>query len=78
MVTDLARKLNLKTIELRSLLAGKKQIVISHQIENVFNCWKEKRAGENLEPLEIFYAGYILANLAVRDLFKKDRGKLKN
>ena len=68
-----------KTIELRSLLTGlKKEIIISHEIEKAFKYWREKRAGENLEPLEIFYAGYILANPAVRDLFKKDRGELKN
>lgn len=68
-----------KTVELRSLLNGpKKQIVISKEIEETFNDWKEKRAGENLDPLEIFYAGYILANPMVRDLFKKDKCKLKN
>jgi hypothetical protein len=69
----------LKTIELRSLLTGtKREITISNDIEKFFNCWKEKRAGENLEPLEIFYAGYILANPSVRDLFKKNKGELKN
>lgn len=68
-----------KTIELRSLLNGpKKQIAISSEIEKAFEDWKEKRAGENLEPLEIFYAGYILANPMVRDLFKKDKCELKN
>ena len=68
-----------KTIELRSLLKGpKKQVVISSEIEKAFKDWKEKRAGENLEPLEIFYAGYILANPMVRDLFKKDKCELKN
>lgn len=68
-----------KTIELRSLLKGsKKIIVISSEIEKAFKDWKEKRAGENLEPLEIFYAGYILANPMVRDLFKKDKCELKN
>ena len=68
-----------KTIELRSLLKGpKKIIVISSEIEKAFKDWKEKRAGENLEPIEIFYAGYILANPMVRDLFKKDKCELKN
>lgn len=68
-----------KTIELRSLVKGpKKQIVISSEIEKAFKDWKEKRPGENLEPLEIFYAGYILANPMVRDLFKKDKCELKN
>lgn len=69
----------MKTIEVRSLLNGpKKQIVISPEIEKAFEDWKEKRAGENLEPLEIFYAGYILSNPMVRDLFKKDKYELKN
>lgn len=69
----------MKTIELRSLLNGpKKKIVISPEIEKAFEDWKEKRAGENLEPLEIFYAGYILSNPMVRDLFKKNKCELKN
>ena len=68
-----------KTIELRSLLKGpKKTIVISQDIEKAFKDWKEKRAGESLEPLEIFYAGYVLANPMVRDLFKKNKCELKN
>lgn len=69
----------MKTIELRSLANGNnKQIMIPSEIEKFYEVWKEKRAGENLEPLEIFYAGYILANPMVRELFKKDKCELKN
>jgi hypothetical protein len=69
----------MKTIEVRSLLSKRrKSIAISPEIEKAFEDWKEKRAGENLEPLEIFYAGYILANPMVRDLFKKNKCELKN
>ena len=69
----------MKTIEVRSLLSERRKLItISPEIEKAFEDWKEKRAGENLEPLEIFYAGYILANPMVRDLFKKDKCELKN
>lgn len=55
------------TIELRSLISGEnKKIEISHEIENVFNLWKNK-VNKEPEPLEIFYAGYVLSNPMVRE-----------
>ena len=60
-----------KTIEIRSLVSGEnKEITISNEIEQAFKDWKEKRAGDKIKPIEIFYAGYVLANPMVRDLFK--------
>jgi len=68
----------MQTIELRSLLDGtNKKITIPKELGEIFEDWKAKRAGEDIQPLEIFYAGYILANPMVKDLFKKDKGKLK-
>lgn len=62
----------MKTIELRSLLTNKpKEIKIPSEIENIFNIWKKKINNENAEPLQVFYAGYILSNPIVRDLYKE-------
>ena len=62
----------MKTVELRSLLTNKpKEITIPGEIKNAFDIWKKKINKENVEPLEIFYAGYILANPIVRDLYKE-------
>ena len=63
-----------KTVELRSLLNGsKKQIVIPKDFEKLLKTWEELRKesyNKSIEPLEIFYAGYILANPMVREKFK--------
>lgn len=62
----------LRTIELRSLLNGtNRELVISADIERAFNIWRDKRKGDELKPLEIFYAGYILANPIVREQYVK-------
>lgn len=66
----------METIELRSLLCGRnKKVIISEEIAESFRIWKEKRAGEEINELEIFYAGYVLSNPVVRELYKKDKKK---
>lgn len=37
----------------------------------VFETWKERRGDDVLQPLEIFYAGYVLSNPVVRDQYRK-------
>lgn len=60
----------MKTIELRSLLnKSDMEIEIPTPIEEVFNIWKSQRK-DKIEPLEIFYAGYILANPVIREKYK--------
>lgn len=62
----------MRTIKPHSLLTGaNKEITINSEIERVFNIWKDKRKGDELKPLEIFYAGYILANPIVREQYVK-------
>ena len=72
----------MKTIELRSLLVDdiyeKREIVIPKDIENTFNNWlnrirkiKCKNPNEKIEPLEIFYAGYVLSNPMICDQYKE-------
>lgn len=63
------------TFELRSLITGKnKKIVIPSDFNKVLKTWEKlrKQADPNteLDPLEIFYAGYILANPNVRDQYR--------
>lgn len=63
------------TFELRSLITGKnKKIVIPSDFNKVLKTWEKLRtqADPNTEtdPLEIFYAGYILANPNVRDQYR--------
>lgn len=68
-----------KTIELRSLLTEQnREINIPKDIEEFFEVWKELREksyNKDIEPAEIFYAGYILANPMVRDQYKILRRK---
>lgn len=74
----------MKTVEVRSLLVNdiheKKEVTIPKDIENTFNNWlnrirkiKCKNSNEKIEPLEIFYAGYVLANPVVRDPIQRSR-----
>ena len=64
----------MKTFELRHLAEDIKiQIDIPLGVQEAYQVWKEKTAGEKIEPLEIFYAGYILSNPAVREKFKKEK-----
>jgi hypothetical protein len=62
------------TIELRSLATGEnKKIVIPKDFEKLLKTWEELRKesyNKSIEPLEIFYAGYILANPMVKEQFK--------
>ncbi len=62
------------TIELRSLVNGEnKEVPIPKDFENFFKAWEELRKesyNKSIEPLEIFYAGYILANPMVRDQYR--------
>lgn len=68
----------MKTLELRALLNNvEKEIPISEEIQTVFNIWKKKRKGE-VEPLEIFYAGYILANPIVREQYMKSEFRINS
>lgn len=62
----------MKTLELQSLLKGEeKQIEIPVELQKVFETWKERRGDEVLQPLEIFYAGYVLSNPVLRDQYRK-------
>lgn len=62
----------MKTLELRALLDGKEKVIeIPVEIQKIYNLWKEKRGDEVLNPLEIFYAGYILSNPILRDKYRK-------
>jgi hypothetical protein len=53
------------------LTGANKEITINCEIERAFNIWKDKRKGNELKPLEIFYAGYILANPILREQYVK-------
>ena len=69
----------MKTLELRSLLTGKEKVIdIPVEIQNAFEIWKRKRKGDVLDPLEIFYAGYIMSNPMVRDEYKKSEKVINN
>lgn len=64
----------MKTLELRALLNGQeKEIEIPTELIKVFNIWKEKRKDSVLDPIEIFYAGYILSNPVVREQYRKSK-----
>lgn len=65
---------NMTTIELRSLVNGEnKEVPIPREFEKFFKTWEKLRTesyNKSIEPLEIFYAGYILANPMVRDQYR--------
>ena len=68
----------MKTYEIRSLLNDEQKIInISPEIKNVFEVWLKKRKNINvsIEPVEIFYAGYVLSNPNVKDKYLRE---LKN
>lgn len=68
----------MKTVELRSLLDGtNKEIDIPVEIAQAYSNWKEKRT-DIVDPLEIFYAGYVMSNPIVREQFKKEKLKINN
>ncbi len=64
------------TCELRRLLKDEVvPVTIPKDIEKVFDVWLEKRKDKNetskIELLEIFYAGYVLANPVLREQYLK-------
>lgn len=68
----------MKTIELRSLISGiPKVIKIPYEIEQLFHLWKKIANKDEVDPLESFYAGYILSNPNVKDKFKMFEEKKK-
>jgi hypothetical protein len=67
----------MKTIEIRSLLDRPKEISIPAEIERYFNLWKYRRDSD-VKPLEIFYAGWVMSNPAVKELYNEYERKLKN
>ena len=66
----------MRTPELRRLLENEiLTIEIPENIENFFNAYCKKRKkvdGKDIEPLEFFYAGYILSNPIIREKFMKE------
>lgn len=62
------------TIEVRSLTEENlKRIRIDEPINKAFKTWHDlfvKRTNKEPTLIEIFYAGYILSNPKVRDLFR--------
>ena len=78
-------RLILRTPELRRLLENEiLTIEIPENIESFFNAYCKKRKkvdDKDIEPLEFFYAGYILSNPVFREKFMKEfkpiRGRKK-
>lgn len=66
----------MKTIEIRSLLDRPKEILIPAEIERYFNLWR-CRTDSDVKPLEIFYAGWVMSNPAVKELYNEYERKLK-
>lgn len=65
----------MKTLDIRKLVEGKKvEIVIPEKILEIYSIWKLKM-GYEPEPLELFYAGYILSNPIVREQYLKLKEK---
>lgn len=63
----------INTIEVRSLLEEKqKNIQIPDSINDVFHLWKnifEKKSRSVVSEIDIFYAGFMLANPSARDRY---------
>lgn len=61
------------TCELRRLLKNEVvPVTIPKDIEKVFNVWKEKFntvSDNGISELDVFYAGYILANPVLREQY---------
>lgn len=66
----------MRTLELRRLLNNEILTVeIPKSIESFFKAYCEKRKdvdNKKIEPLEFFYAGYILSNPIIREKFMKE------
>ena len=73
----------MKTIDVRSLIdesKSRKIIMIPENIQNIFELWKKritKIKKGNLNELEIFYAGYLLANPILREELDKSENPEK-
>lgn len=80
---DLERKLPVKTIDIRTLINKsdvKRTILIPQNIKNIFEIWKKRISDVNpneLNELEIFYAGYLLANPMLREELDKSENPQK-
>lgn len=69
----------MKTIELRSLILGIPRVIkIPYEIEQWFHLWKKIAKKDKVDPLESFYAGYILSNPNVKEKFKIFEEKKEN
>lgn len=73
----------MKTIDVRTLINKsdiKRTILIPQNIKNIFDIWK-KRINDvkpnELNELEIFYAGYLLANPMLREELDKSENPQK-
>ena len=70
------------TIEVRSLTSENlREIRIEEPINKIFKTWYElfvKRTNREPTLIDVFYAGYILSNPNVRDLFRIFNKKEKN
>ena len=72
----------MKTIEVRSLTnENLREIRIEEPINKSFKTWYDlfvKRTHKEPTLIDVFYAGYILSNPNVRDLFRIFNKKEKN
>lgn len=68
------------TVETRSLLNERlRKVLIDPSLMEIFNEWKKvftERMEREPTEIDLFYAGYMLSNPSVKDLFRKT--KLKN
>lgn len=63
----------MKTVEVRTLLNNPREIEITDKMISLFNSWMTKfqeKTGRNPSQIDIFYAGYIMANPIVAEQFK--------
>lgn len=62
------------TIEVRSLLdESSREIIVEEYLTSVFRTWYElfvKKTNREPTLIDVFYAGYVLANPNVRNLFR--------
>ena len=71
----------MKVVEVRSLLSEKpREVEVDSCLTDVFKSWREKFISKmSREPalIDVFYAGYILSNPNVREMFKVKHKKEK-
>lgn len=64
----------MKTVEVRSLLSDEpREVKVEEQFQNAFKTWYElfvKRTNKEPTLIDVFYAGYVLANPSVRNMFR--------